>query len=152
MTDILKIKERWIARITAPSGDNTVSCADQLVPAPDVEGGYLFPDVDYTDKSRATWKTAVHYTRMQNELRLGGKERIANDAEWRAKLIGAFKYWLEKDFLSDNWWWNQIGTPKAMLNIAFRLEGYLDDDMIKKVEQIALRGSFKAHLILGMTN
>ena len=153
MIDIKTMRQERRAKLFAVTpNDNDKPWENELVAAEDVAGGYYFPDVDYTDKSRAVWKPAAHYSRVQRALALGGEERLRNDTEWREKLIGAYNFWLIKDFLSDNWWYNQISMPQSILSIAIMLDEYLTDDMRELIEKRALRGSFKAHRILGMTN
>lgn len=153
MTDIQRMRAERIENLfSAVPNDKDKPWADELVAADDVPGGYYFPDVDYTDKSRSVWKPAAHCGRLSREIALGGEERLRTDAEWRNKMLGAYNYWLIKDFLSDNWWYNQIASPQSVLSIAIMLDEYLTPEMRELVEQRALRGSFKAHLMLGMEN
>ena len=153
MRDIIKLKNAYREKLfSVTPTENEKPYAEMLMPADDVVGGYLFPDIDYTDKSRAIWKPAEHYSRVQRAIALGGEQRLRGDAAWREKMLGAFKYALQKDFLSDNWWYNQISTPKFVINIAIMCREYLDSEMMEKVEHVAQRGSFKTHLMLGINS
>lgn len=116
--------------------DKDKSWADELVAAEDVPGGYYFPDVDYTDKSRSVWKPAAHCGRLNREIALGGKERLRSDIEWRNKMLGAYNYWLIKDFLSDNWWYNQISTPQSLLSMAIILDEYLTPKCVSLLSSV----------------
>ena len=153
MTDIEKIKERHMKRIfSVVRKENDIDVAALLVPSDEIEGAYYFPDVDYSDKSRAIWLPAQHCGRLQRELALGGVDRIRTDAPWREKILGALRFWITKDYTSNNWWYNQISTPKSLLSIALMLDDYLTAADRAGIERIVLRGSFKAHCILGLTS
>ena len=153
MTEIQKIKQRKMSELLSPKkvGAGKIY-SDMLVPAENIPGTYMFADIDYSDRTKASWKPAAHLGRLISELVNGGSEKIKNDGQWREKMLGALKFWLANDFFCDNWWYNQIGTPNSVLNIALILDDYLSDGMKAKIENIAVRGSFKARLILGIEN
>jgi hypothetical protein len=39
-------------------------------------------------------------------------------------------YWLAKDFINPNWWWNEINVPTSFGEIAFLLKAFLDSTQI----------------------
>ena len=153
MSEIQKIKNRQLERLYSKCNrkEGDISYLDMLVPAEDIPGAYRFPDVDYSDRSmRAQWPAAVHYSRIEREAILAAKENRLNREECINKILGALEYWLEMNLISSNWWYNQIGVPKSLVNTALVIDDYLTGQMREKLEKIILRGSFKAHCMLGI--
>lgn len=109
----------------------------------DIPDTFYWKDIDYADQTRSAWGSEKHYGRILSELAKNGKERLGQDAKWRTQLLGTLKYWLAHDFTNPNWWYNQIGVPQAMSNIALMLEPYLPVDMKEKLLGIIARGSMK---------
>lgn len=153
MSEIKKIKQRQIARLYAKTNrkEGAESYLDMLVSSDKVPGGYCFPDIDYLDRSfRAQWPAAVHCGRIEEEAILASKENRLSDKTCTDKIIGALKYWVEMNLISSNWWYNQIGIPKMLVNTALMIDSYLDDELRGSLENLILRGSFKAHCMLGI--
>src|SRR5690606_16557949 len=51
---------------------------------------------------------------------------------------------LEKDYISDNWWWNEMGTPNIMGRILLVLDEQLTSNQREKGIYIAGRANLKA--------
>lgn len=87
-------------------------------------------NIDYTGEARSGWQPAQHYTRLLAIVATA--ERPATPADLRAKLLApahrAFGYWIKHDLQCPNWWYNQIGTPKAIGTIALLLDDDLQPD------------------------
>ena len=112
---------------------------------------YKFPDIDYGDATRSGWQPALHCFKIEAELIKGGREMLASCEVWRDKILGALRYWVRADMLCPNWWYNQVGVPNSIANIALLTEEYLDNELSLGIEKILRRGSFKTHLMLGET-
>ena len=106
---------------------------------------YFYPDVNYHRMSRSSWEAASHYLRLDYQIITEGRKRLENDAEWRKKLLGAIRYWIKRDYINPNWWYNQIGAPQVLINLALALEGFIPDDIEEGLKKIVLRGIFRAH-------
>ena len=68
-----------------------------------------WPDIDYTDRSRAGFAPSAHLNRMVGIL----SGSCADDAV-RCAMLRALDQWLIHDYQSDNWWYNEIHTPNAL--------------------------------------
>ena len=92
-----------------------------------------WPDVDYEHEDKAKWKTIEHLNRTM---------ALANDApELRAAALRAFDFWLERDFQNPNWWYNVIGVPQKIGEIALLLEDDLSRQQLAGAAKILDRST-----------
>ena len=41
----------------------------------------------------------------------------------------ALKFWCDSDFICENWWYNQIGTPTSLVNVLLLMDDHIDPDL-----------------------
>ncbi|MCC7261466.1 MAG: hypothetical protein IT369_02985 [Candidatus Latescibacteria bacterium] len=102
-----------------------------------------WPDLDYTDQDRTTWRAPAHLHRLV-ALAQARATAPGDEALHRALLAG-LDHWLAADYLNPNWWWNQIGVPGALSQLALLMEADLSAAQRAKVLEILHRAQ------LGMT-
>jgi chondroitin AC lyase len=99
-------------------------------------------DVDYTDRTIAKWKPAVHL----EHLRVLVNAYVLQEAKYGDDLFNAiqhaFEYWYSADPKSANWWHNEIGTPQNLgeMLIAMRyakkqLPKNLEDSLLQRMKR-----------------
>lgn len=73
-------------------------------------------DIDYADKARGAWKPAAHMDRiLQMTMAYRAPEGKYQGDESVAKAIhAALGYWMAKDYICPNWWFNEIGIPMML--------------------------------------
>jgi chondroitin AC lyase len=78
-----------------------------------------WPDINYTNQDRASWEICRHLDRVRILARALSEADItaSKKMEIESTAFRALDFWLAKRFQSANWWWNQIGVPKAMCDI-----------------------------------
>jgi len=78
-----------------------------------------WPDIDYADKRRSSWKTSLHLnrTRLMARALADSNHPLHGNHELEAVTLRALDYWLAKRFRNPNWWHNQIGVPMAARDI-----------------------------------
>ena len=54
----------------------------------------------------------------------------------------ALDFWIEHDFIAENWWWNEMGTPNWIINILL----VLDTDLTEKQRTEGLKIAGRANL------
>ena len=118
---------------------------DKLIPG-DLPDTLCWPDIDYADHSRAVWKPSQHYHRLCRILYEHGRDGL-KDETFREKILRALAYFVEHDFQSDNWWYNQIGTPRHLSDLALMLDGYLPEKLFTGLITIIGRGSITADIL-----
>jgi len=116
----------WQFREFYLGADDAFAMRDTNEPAPDPSRARRFAqtlradgswaDVDYQSTARSGWPPATHCTRMTAMATTAG--RRDTPAPDRAALLDAthraFAFWIAHDFQCPNWWYNEIGIPKAI--------------------------------------
>lgn len=86
-----------------------------------------WPDIDYADKTRGGWPVNDHLLRLSNMTiaykTTGG--RLAGDQTLEKKIIAGLNFWLKNDFICPNWWYPQIGVPRALAPVMLLMEDQL---------------------------
>ena len=84
-------------------------------------------DVDYQDKTRGGWRAYRHLSRVLAMVKTY-KSPLATPqikAQLKPVIHKALDYWLQHDFQNPNWWYNVIGVPQAIGDIAILMQGEL---------------------------
>lgn len=89
-----------------------------------------WPDIDYANTARSSWLPFRHVIRMTSmaaRLHAGGlsdreKGMVVNACRRAAK------FWMKHDFVSPNWWYNEIGVPQFFGEYALLLGNGLPED------------------------
>ena len=81
--------------------------------------GNKWPYIRYEDVSREGFDNTIH---LNNLLRLAvayksSASNYFNDNNILKTIIGGLKFWCDNDFIGENWWNNQIGTPQMLVRI-----------------------------------
>ena len=113
----------------------------------DLDGDGAWPDLNYADKHPSAWQPKEHLYR----IRWFALALAAGDAssEQQSKLSNAFNrsldHWLAKRYRCPNWWWNEIGTPQVMRDVAIllndRLEGERRQGVLEVIGQSRVHGA-----------
>ncbi len=106
-----------------------------------------WPNINYTDVSPTGFE---HYRHLENTYVLSIAYKKA-DSPWYGNVkaknaaLSALDYWLKRDFISDNWWWNEIGTPSRMIRVLLVLDTDLNDHQRRIGMRIAGRANLEAY-------
>lgn len=97
--------------------------------APDVDvvRGYVaslgengkWADINYADPTPATWSTSGHLQRVRMIARsvVDPKSPLYNDAKAEAAMGRALDDWSANKYKNPNWWHNDIGVPRIMVEV-----------------------------------
>lgn len=102
-----------------------------------------WPDINYKDVSRTGFQHGEHLSHLVDLSRAYKKPESKFQGNERLKKVIdlALNYWLANDFICDNWWWNQIGTPSAMVSVLLIMDTDLTDLQIDKILPIVARAT-----------
>lgn len=105
-----------------------------------------WPGINYTDVSRTGFQMIAHLNNVYDMARAFRKPGSAyfEKAVLLSVISNALDYWLEKDFICDNWWWNEMGTPNTMGRLLLILDDKLTPEQKEKGLYIAGRANLKA--------
>ncbi|MEX1238811.1 MAG: polysaccharide lyase family 8 super-sandwich domain-containing protein [Cyclobacteriaceae bacterium] len=105
-----------------------------------------WPDIDYKDVSRTGFQHARH---LENMFELGRAYKKPESLwyqhpEVKEVALSALDFWLQHDFICDNWWWNEMGTPGRMINTLLVIDTDLNENQIREGLRIAGRANLEA--------
>jgi chondroitin AC lyase len=103
----------------------SVSAATRLVGQLRADGSW--GDIDYSNGDRAAWPAFNQLSRVLSIV-VEARRPDTAPADAAACIAGAhlaLRYWISHDFQCPNWWFNQIGVPKALGNIGLLLDSDL---------------------------
>lgn len=62
----------------------------------------------------------------------------------KSTALSALDFWLEHDFICDNWWWNEMGTPGRLINTLLVIDNDPTENQVRKGLRIAGRANLEA--------
>ena len=140
--DLELLKERFIAELLeSPVDEQQI---DDLIHTIRKDG--TWPGINYEDTTRTGFEHRIHLDNMVDLGRAYKKENSAfyGNNELKQVIWKALDFWLEHDFISENWWWNQIGTPERIGNLLLIMDENLTDEHKLKAGPIAGRANLDA--------
>ena len=141
-TDLNVLRERFVDELFEPEVDEEE--VEELLGAVRDDG--TWPGINYEDTSRTGFEHSRHLDNMVQLARAYKKEGSAfyRDADVEEAVGAALDFWLDHDFISENWWWNQIGTPRRMVDLLLIMDGDLTEAQKAAAEPIVGRANLKA--------
>ncbi len=105
-----------------------------------------WPEINYEDVSNEGFEHRIHLGHMVD---LALAYRIKSSKYYKNKKVlnvieSSLKNWVEHDYICDNWWHNQIGTPGALVNVMLLVGDALPEDLVKKAQPIIGRANINA--------
>ncbi|KQS26630.1 polysaccharide lyase family 8 super-sandwich domain-containing protein [Dyadobacter sp. Leaf189] len=140
--DLEKIRARVVADLLKPEV-NAANVAD-LVKTQKPDG--TWPGINYADVSRTGFEHSVHLNNMLELARAFKKpgSPYLGKPEVKKTISKALDYWFANDFICENWWWNEMGTPNLMISILLVLDEDLTPNQRKEGVRIAGRANMEA--------
>jgi chondroitin AC lyase len=140
--DLEVVRKRVIDDLLQPALDE--SLIKSLMQSIKPDGSW--PDIDYVDVSRTGFQHSRH---LENMFELSRAYKMP-DSPWyqnpvvKNLAMSSLDFWLEHDFMCDNWWWNEMGTPRGMINTLLVLDADLNENQIRQGLRIAGRANLEA--------
>jgi chondroitin AC lyase len=134
--DLNTVRQRILEPLLAPV---PAEAARNLLRTLEPDGSW--PDVDYQDRSRSGWKTVRHLSNVVTLARAyrSPASKLHGDEALRGAALSSLDYWLSHDFQNSNWWWNQIGVPRALLPTLLLVEKDLSAEQRSRASAILRR-------------
>lgn len=75
-----------------------------------------WPDIDYANTEGTNWPQLLHIERasLLAKAYRAPNSSLARDPTVRDAIGRAWEYWFTRDFTNVNWWYNEIGVPRAL--------------------------------------
>ncbi|MDR1153601.1 MAG: polysaccharide lyase beta-sandwich domain-containing protein [Bacteroidales bacterium] len=140
--DIEIIRGRIVAALMAPPVND--ARVKELMSTLRRDG--TWPGIDYDNVSREAFGHSQHLSNMVQMSRAYGKKGSAlkGGKELKNAVYLALDYWLAHDFICENWWWNEIGTPDALTSVLLIMDKDLSQTQIDKASAITARSHINA--------
>ncbi len=105
-----------------------------------------WPDINYEDVSRNGFRHAQHLSNMVEMSRAYKKKgsSLKGKKELKNAIKSTLDFWLAHDFICENWWWNEIGTPEALTSVLLIMDKDLTPTQIEKTLAITGRSHIDA--------
>lgn len=105
-----------------------------------------WPDINYKDTSRTAFEHSRHLDNMVELSRAYKKPGSVYYGDPKVKKVidSALNFWLENDFICENWWWNQIGTPEHIGNLLLIMDDELTEEQKTRAAPIVGRANLDA--------
>lgn len=140
--DLELVRNRIIDDLLAPATDKTE--IEQFMKSLQPNG--TWPDINYQD----VWRTGFqHSQHLANMLEMSWAYKkpdsgFYQNPELKKAVSSALDFWLAHDFICDNWWWNEMGTPNHMINILLVMDADLTVNQPTEGARIANRANLEA--------
>jgi chondroitin AC lyase len=140
--DLEIIRKRIIADLMEPTVDAEEIA--RLIKTIKADGSW--PDINYVDTSRTGFQHRQHLENMLALSRAYKKPgtEFYQDPATKRTVSSALDFWLKHDFICQNWWWNEMGTPNWMINTLLVLDEDLTEKQRIEGARIASRANLKA--------
>jgi chondroitin AC lyase len=141
-SDLERLRERVAARCLSP--DIREDRLKSILASVREDG--TWPGIDYDDTSRIAFRHVEHLDNLLLLARAFKKvdSEYFDDPHLRRVMDASLNFWLDHDFLCENWWHNQIGTPNAMITLLFILDDDLTQLQRDRMVRIAGRANMEA--------
>jgi chondroitin AC lyase len=141
-TDFEIIRQRVVAELMKPPVDDTR--IQSLIEEQHPDG--TWPGINYQDVSREGFEHRIH---LSNMVALGRAYKTKSSRFYKSKKVKsaidlALKNWVEHDYICDNWWHNQIGTPDQLVTLMLLTGDILPDDLVQKAQPMIGRAHIDA--------
>lgn len=105
-----------------------------------------WPGINYSDVSNTGFEHSRHLSNMIEMARAFKKpgSPLKGQKSLKEAINQSLNYWLKNDFICQNWWWNQIGTPENIMSLLLIMDNDLSAYQIDKALEIVSRGNVHA--------
>lgn len=93
-----------------------------------------WPGIDYVDVSNTGFQHREHLANLVELSRAYKKKgtKLKGDKKLKQVIYSALDYWLANDFICQNWWQKQIGTPNALVSVLLIMDTNLAKEQVAK--------------------
>ena len=136
------LRQRFIVELMEPSvNENHIK---QLMNTIREDG--TWPGINYKDVSKIGFQHRDHLSNLVELSRAYKKKgsTFKGDKKLKKVIYSALNYWLANDFICENWWWNQIGTPNLLVSMLLIMDDDLTKEQITKTLPMVGRANLNA--------
>jgi len=100
-----------------------------------------WPDINYEDVSREGFQHSDHYDNMVAMAVAYNKKgsQFYKSRKIKNAITSSLRNWVENDYICDNWWYNEIGTPSSLVNLMLLIGNELPKELVDGAQLIIKR-------------
>ena len=140
--DLEILRQRFIVELLKP--EVNPGHIKQLMSTINKDG--TWPGINYTDVSNTGFQHSEHLgnlVELSRAYKRKGSE-YKGDKMLKKVIYSSLDYWLVNDFMCENWWWNQIGTPTALVSVLLIMDTDLTKEQVAKTLPMVGRANLNA--------
>ena len=140
--DLDKIKSRVVSELLSPEvNDDEI---EELIATIKEDG--TWPGINYDDVSRTGFEHRFHYNHMVSLARAykTRSSRFYKKKKAKKAIELSLQNWVDHDYICDNWWYNQIGTPNSLVTLMLIVGDDLPDELVEKTQPMIGRAHIDA--------
>ncbi|MEM7571686.1 MAG: polysaccharide lyase family 8 super-sandwich domain-containing protein [Bacteroidota bacterium] len=117
-------------RSSIRTADYSVASVREFAAQQSVDG--TWPDINYEDVSRTGFQHQKHLERIFSmSLAIADPESASqNDPDLIQAVQAALQHWAEQDYRCENWWFNQVFTPRTLVNSLILIGDQLPEELV----------------------
>ncbi|MFA9392656.1 MAG: polysaccharide lyase family 8 super-sandwich domain-containing protein [Prolixibacteraceae bacterium] len=141
-TDYQLVNERVLTELLKHQANDKE--VEELMQRQNANGSW--PGINYKDVSNTGFEHRIHLSNMV-EMSTAYSQKSSQffkNKELKKGVINALTFWCDNDFICENWWYNQIGTPTQLVNVLLLMKNDIDKNLLQRSLQIVNRGNLNA--------
>lgn len=141
-SDIEIVKQRVVDGLLATQVDDDV--VSELIQSIREDGSW--PGINYEDLSRTAFEHRVHLVNLEI-LSLAYNQRQStfyHSPELMELIIRSLGFWCDHNYISGNWYHNQVSTPTALVNVLLLMDGLIEPELKAEALEIISRAHLNA--------
>jgi chondroitin AC lyase len=140
--DFEVVKQRVVSEIMkTPVNDSLVTVLMNTIK----EDG-SWPGINYVDVSNTGFEHRTHLSNLV-EMSLAYNKKGSQyyrNRKLKQLINGSLKFWCDHDFICDNWWFNQIYTPRTLVTVLLVMDDNVDPELAEKAIPMIGRAHLEA--------
>ena len=140
--DFKVVKQRVVSEIMeTPVDDSNVP---ELMSTINEDGSW--PGIDYVDVSNTGFEHRVHLNNLlEMSLAYNTKgSQFYKNRKLKQLINLSLRFWCDHDFICDNWWFNQIFTPRTLVSVLLVMDKNVDQVLAEKAIPMIGRAHLEA--------
>jgi chondroitin AC lyase len=138
--------ERIKKRVTETLMQSSVNDAEIEDLVNSIRDDGTWPGINYEDVSNEGFEHRFHLGNMV-DLALAYKSKSSKyhkNKNVKSAIEKALEHWVDNDYICQNWWHNQIGTPNNLVHLMLLVGDELPKDLVEKAQPIIGRAHIDA--------
>lgn len=105
-----------------------------------------WPGIDYEDVSNEGFQHSNHLANMVLLAKAYNlkSSKFHKSRKLKSVVEMALRNWVQNDYICENWWHNQIGTPNNLVHLMLLIGDQLSDDLVEGAQPIIGRAHIDA--------